>query len=103
MSVLQSVPVYLVIPEEQPSKFIVFEKTRGSENERLRTAVFVFDSIAPTMQDAAELNEEVIKALKNIVVLSEITHAGLVNDYNATDTTKKNYRYKAVFEFVYYQ
>ena len=46
-------------------------------------------------------NEEVKKAMDNIINYTDISKSKLDTDYNYTDTTKKKYRYQAVYEVVY--
>ena len=46
-------------------------------------------------------NEKVKNAMNNIVVLGAIGSSDLNSDYNFTDTTKKKYRYQAVYDLTY--
>ena len=40
-------------------------------------------------------------AMDNIISLDSISKSKLNSDYNFTDTTKKQYRYQAVYDLVY--
>lgn len=51
---------------------------------------------------AAELNEKVKSAMDEIVELDEVTRCELNSDYNYTDTSRKKYRYQAVFDITHY-
>lgn len=96
LSSLLSVPVFLEIPEHPPKSYVALDRTGGDMTDRLKHAVFAVQSYAPSLAAAAALNEEVKQAFEN----AEFT-AILNSDYNYTDTTKKEYRYQAIFEFYY--
>lgn len=97
-----SVPVVMEIPPNPVSTFVLLEKTGSNEVNRIKSATFAVQSYAPSMYEAASLNEDVKAALDASVSLPEISSAKLNSDYNYTDTTTKHYRYQAVFDFVYY-
>ena len=82
--------------------FVIVEKTGGGEEDHIRRAVVAIRSYGDSLYRAAELNERVIGAMAAILVLPEISACRLNSDYNFTDTTKKQYRYQAVFDLVYY-
>jgi hypothetical protein len=54
------------------------------------------------MLKAAELNETVKDLMDDIVALDEIVRSEINTDYNYTDTTKKQYRYQAVYDITHY-
>lgn len=97
-----SVPAFLERPEKPPEKYVLFEKTGSSESNYLLSATFAFQSYAPSMYEAAQLNEELKEVAKNMLVLDEISKIKLNSDYNYTDTTTKEYRYQAVFDINHY-
>lgn len=97
-----SVDVYLEQQKEMPTSFVLIEKTGGRLTEHIRSATLTIQSYATTLYNASKLNEDVIKALENIIELDEIISCTLNSDYNYTDTTTKQYRYQAVFNFIYY-
>jgi hypothetical protein len=98
-----SVPVYLEIPYEYPSKFYVIEKTGGGQVNHIKSATIAIKSYADSMYDAAQMNEELKEVmLGDILILDEIASVQLNSDYNFTDTTTKQYRYQAVFDIRYY-
>ncbi len=89
---------------EEPSdvqEYVLIEKTGGSINDYVESATIALKSYSDTLYNAAKLNEEVKTTMNNIVVLNEISSAKLNTDYNFTDTTKKKYRYQAVYDLVY--
>lgn len=96
------VPVYMERPEDDEGEYVVIEKTSSSRTDHIRHAVFAFQSFAETLLRAAEINEDVKTAMDGIVELPEITRSQLNSDYNFTDTTKKRYRYQAVYDITHY-
>lgn len=97
-----SVPAFAEKPDKEPSKYVLVEKTGGSETDYIESAMIAIQSYADSLISAAKLNKEVKTKMKDIVNLDEIVSAKLVRDYNFTDTTKKKYRYQAVFSLVHY-
>ena len=97
-----NVSVYMEYPQNEPSSFVLIEKTGGSETDHLKRATMAIQSYAGSMYDAALLNESIKTALSNIIELDSISKCSLNSDYNYTDTETKRYRYQAVFDFIYY-
>ena len=95
------VSCFLMRPEEEPEKYVLFEKTGGSEDNYIMTSTFAFQSIAKTLAEASELNDQVIAAVKSLVTLDKISKARYVTDYNFTNTATKQPRYQAVFDIIY--
>lgn len=96
------VPVYMEKPENKPEKYVIVQKTGGGISEHLWRPIVAVQSYADSMLDAAELNEEVIQAMLDIILLDEISSCKLNSSYEYTDTTEKKYRYQAVFDLVNY-
>jgi len=82
--------------------FAVIQKTGGGEENKLRHATVAIQSYGSSMYNAASLNESVISAMDGLPARPEVASCRLNSDYNFTDTTKKQYRYQAVFDVVYY-
>lgn len=103
---LKPIPVYMNVPESNPNPgggmFVVLEKTGSSLLNWIGEATFAIQSYAPTLYEAATLNEAVKTAMLEITTLDEITSVMLNGDYNFTDETKKQPRYQAVFEISHY-
>lgn len=95
------VPAFMEMPEVQPERFVLVERTGGSEEEHIQYATLAIQSYAESAHQAAVLNEMVKKTMKNIVILDSIFKSKLNADYNFTDTTKKKHRYQAVYDLVY--
>ncbi|MCR4711477.1 MAG: hypothetical protein K5707_04185 [Clostridia bacterium] len=96
-------PAYPEMPEEMPERLILVERTGGGITNRLRNATIAIQSYAPTLFEAAELNEEVLTAMEQIVWDTHIGRAQLNSNYNYTDPTTKRYRYQAVYDVVYFE
>jgi len=94
-------PSFFERPEHPPEKYILLEKTGSSESNYINSATFVFQSYAPSLYEAAELNEELKSSVKKIIEVTDVSKAKLNTDYNFTDPEIHEYRYQAVFDFKY--
>lgn len=97
-----SVPVYMEVPERPPARYVVLEKTGSSKRNFIYEATFAIQSIADSLYEAAELNEEVKVVMEDLPELDQVSRSTLNSDYNFTDTTTKKYRYQAVFDLVHF-
>lgn len=99
-----SVPVYMTRPADLSgvTSYIMVEKTGSSRANYIETATLAVQSYAPTIYEAAVLNEEVKKLMLDAISLDEISSSKLVSDYNFTNTQTKQPRYQAVFDVTYY-
>lgn len=88
--------------EKKHREYILIEKTGGREENHIKKAMIVIQSFADSLYRAAEINEEVKKAMKEIVELEDISKCDLNTDYNYTDVARKKYRYQAVFDITHY-
>ena len=95
------VSAFMEKPANPPEKYVLLEKTGGSSENYIKSATIAIQSYAGTLSEAATLNEEVKTAMDNIVILNDVMSSELNSDYNFTDTTKKQYRYQAVYELFY--
>jgi len=97
------VTAYMEIPEGGGTPpFVIIERTGGGEENHIRSATIAIQSYADTLYGAAQLNEQVKALMDDITLLPQISACDLNSDYNFTDTTKKQYRYQAVYDLVYY-
>lgn len=101
-----SVPVLMEIPKSQAAQFVIIEKTGSTHEDHIDSAILTIQSYAESMQEAAELNEQVktwmLDGMEGLVTSDEVASVNLNSDYNFTDTTSKRYRYQAVFDIVHY-
>lgn len=99
-----SVPCYAERPEKKPSgEYLVIEKTGSAAENHIEDATIAVQSFADTLANAAALNEEVKRVMREIVSLKEVSAIRLNSDYNFTSTALKAYRYQAVFILTYYE
>ena len=96
------VPVYMEKPADPPASYVVVIKTGSGVNNFIYRATMAIQSVAPTLYDAALLNEEVKKAMDSIITLDTITHSSLNSDYEFTNTATKERRYQAVYDLNHY-
>lgn len=96
-----SVPAYPEKPEEPPKRYVLIEKIGGSKENFISKVTLTLQSHAESLFLAASLNEDVKNAMDKIVILDSIGSSRLNTDYNFTDTTKKRYRYQAIYDLTY--
>lgn len=101
LSGVLDVPVYMERPPEEPKSYVLIEKTGSSAENYIESATLAVQSYAASMYDAAALNERVKAAMEGSIERPDISRCDCNSDYNYTDTTKKKYRYQAVFDIVY--
>lgn len=102
---LYPTPVYMETPDKSPqtipSKWVLIEKTSSAQSNKINTATVAIQSYAASLYEAAELNEAVKAAMLDddgLLTLDAVFGVSLNADYNYTDTTRKTYRYQAVFD-----
>lgn len=101
LSDVLDVPVYMERPTKEPKSYALIEKTGSSTENYIESATLAVQSYAASMYDAAVLNERVKTAMKGSIERPDISRCDCNSDYNYTDTTKKKYRYQAIFDIVY--
>ena len=97
-----SVPLFMEIPANPPKAFVVLHKGDTSREDFVNSAMFVADSYAPSMLEAARLNEQVVAAFDSLTDLDTVSSSKRGGDYSVPDTQNKRYRYQAVFDITYY-
>lgn len=99
-----SVPVYMERPLDLPDQFVILERTSTSELNKIRSCMMACQSYdRNSLAGAAALNEEVVAAMDQAILLPSISRCKLNNAYNFTDTATKEYRYQAVYDITYYE
>lgn len=96
-----NVPVFMEEPKEQRPEYVLIEKTGSGRENCINSATFAIQSYSASLYGAASLNEEVKTAMDAIVNVTDVSKSSLNSDYNFTDTTKKKYRYQAIYELYY--
>lgn len=103
-----SVPCYMQEPANPnpamiPKSFVVLQKTGSSVQNHIYNATFAVQSYAGTLYNAANLNEAVKTAMREIINITAVTRCELMSDYEFTKVSTKQPRYQAVFELTYYE
>ncbi len=96
------VDVVLEHESKTPASFVLIEKTGSFNKNGLGGSLFIVQSYAKSLYEAAKLNDRVKIAMKELINLSEIVSVKLNSDYNYTDTQTKRYRYQAVYDIKHY-
>lgn len=95
------VKAYMEHPEgADAGKMVIVEKTSSTESDLVVSSMIAIQSYAPSLYEAASLNETVKGIMRNAISLQAISSCHLNTDYNYTDTTTKRYRYQAVYDVV---
>ena len=97
-----NVPVYTEKPEVAPEEYVLVEQTSEQEINHISYATVAIQSYSGSQYEASSLNETVKSAMREIITQPEVTRSRLNASYPFTDTTKKQYRYQAVFDLVFY-
>ena len=96
------IPVFMEEQKEKHKRYVLLEKTGSSLEDHICSATIVIQSYAESMYEAAALNEEVKRRmLYGFIMIPEVSKVKLNTDYNFTDTTRKQYRYQAVYDITY--
>ena len=95
------IPVYAEVPVEMPPTFVVVGKTGSGRTNRINDATITIKSYAPTLYEAASLNETVKACMDVMADTENVFRCKLNSDYNYTDTSVKRYRYQAVYDLTY--
>lgn len=96
------VPSFFEHTKNMPESFVIIEKTGSGGSDYVHSATFAFQSYAPSLQKAAELNETVKKTVEQLVTVNEVSGVHHNSDYNFTDAETKKYRYQAVYDINYF-
>lgn len=96
---------YMETPKNAPARWIRIEKTGGGSSQHgiLRRATLAVQSYAPSLYEAAALNETVKSIMNTAAAIANVSRCALNSDYNYTNEAKKEYRYQAVFDLVYFE
>lgn len=89
-------------PIEAPEEYVIVEKTGSGKNNYIKRATLAIQTYSSTLYKTACLNEKLKETMEMLIEEDSIAKVGLNSDYNYTDTSKKKYRYQAVYEINYY-
>lgn len=96
------VPVRAEITDDLKGRYIILEKTGGTEEDKVKSSTIVVQSHADSLFEAAELNETVLSVMSDSVIIPEISKCSVNSNYNFTNLATKKYRYQAVFDLVHF-
>lgn len=108
LSDVLDVPIFMEMPTDEERKkgkindFVLLEKTGGSRDNFVKSATFAIQSYADSLANSAMLNEKVKNAMDKITILDNVSKSKLNTDYDFKDITKKQYRYQAIYDLVYF-
>lgn len=97
------IPVYFENPEEPPETYVVLEKNSDSRENLIDRARFFAFCYAPSKVEACCLSNELVNIMFDIVELKEVCKASLENEFDDSDTNRKEYRYRSEYDLVYYR
>lgn len=90
--------VYAETPVDPPAEYVVISRTRGSENNQIRSyGVYTEARAKDSKLAAATLHEAVIAAMKQIRDYTSLMRCDLETEYDAAMTSTKEYRYQALW------
>lgn len=95
-------PVFLEAEPDMPGRRFMVEKTGSIETNHIYESTLAIQSYAGTMAEAAELNELVKVAARNLIFDSRIISCHIDTDYPFTDLDTQSYRYQAVITIHHY-
>ena len=96
------IPVRIEEEDNLGNEYVLIEKTGSGAEDHIKRATLAIQSYSMSLYGAAELNERVKEAMEKSIELDDICRCDLNSDYNYTDTSRKKYRYQAVFDIVHY-
>ena len=89
------IPVRMEEEPGLPEEYVLIEKTGSGKENHIASATLAIQSYSGSLYGAASLNERVVE-------MDDISKCQLNSDYNYTDTTRKKYRYQAVYDMVHF-
>lgn len=95
------VPVTLETPPGPPERYVLLEKIASGEENGLLRATITAKSTAPSLFEAAALNEAVKERMAGLAGLTNIFRCHCDSDYNNTSPRMGARRYQAVFTIYY--
>ena len=87
---------------DDPQTFVLIEKTGSGITNHIKEATMAIQSYAPSVYEAAVLNEKVKEAMEQIITLDDVTSCKLNSDYEYNRESTKQPRYQAVFDIRHY-
>lgn len=100
---VQELPIYAETPVDPPDEYILIERTGGSEENMIRQAIVILQTITTvSLYRAAQMAEDIRGYMLGLISDGAVFHCSVnAGPYNFTDTSTKNYRYQTVYEIYY--
>lgn len=89
--------VFFEIPSPIPETFVTIELINRSKTDHIESVTLEFMSYAPTMFEAATLDEKVRDAMDCAVILDEVMSSKCGGGNNSTNTAIKKYCYRSYY------
>lgn len=89
--------VYLEIPTPIPETFVTIELRDRSKTDHIEAVTLELMSYAPSMYEAASLDERVRDAMDCAITLDQVMSSKCGGGNNSTDTVNKKYRYRSYY------
>lgn len=96
----EQIGVYLEVPENTPSTFIVLQLIERGKENYINAATLEFRSYAPSKFEAATLDEKVREAMEKLNETTDIS-ARLGGGNDNPDTVLKRYRYRCYYNLYF--
>ena len=95
-------PVKMEKPSPLPDRYYLLVKVGSGLTDCIHQAGLVLLSYAPTLYEAAQMNELGKAAMFNATMLPEVSEVKLNTDHDNTDTGTKEHCYRAMFDITHY-
>lgn len=92
-----SVPAYAEREANPPDKYVIIERVGMTESNFVTVGTFTFRSVAPTLIEAAELDAEVHKVMRDFAEIDNVFSVSLNASTNYTNPTTEEYRYQSTY------
>lgn len=96
------IPAFMEKEPDMPKEYFLIEKTGSGKDNHIRQATLAIKSYSTSLYKAAVLNEKLKEAMENIIESNEVSRCSLNSDYPYSDTSRKEYRYQAVFDITHF-
>ena len=96
-----NVPVFMEKPENKPEKYVVISKLDSGRTDLIDAVTLNLTSYAPSLLEAAELDEQVKNKMFGIITLGNVSSSKLGGGGQAIKTDVKGYAYYCVFNLFY--
>lgn len=97
-----NVPVYLEVPADAAKEYYAIERVGGSEDEKIFHSSVTIESVGKSLYSAALMDENLYNIMCDLPTMPDVSSINLNSHYNATDTERKQYKYKALFDINHY-